>query len=51
MEMVNPFNHPNTGTPNFNLTGIPLSGVVTFGNYELTESGQRDIRFKLRYSF
>src|SRR5579872_6446688 len=51
MEMINPFNHPNTGTPNFNLTGIPLSGTTTFGNYALTEAGQRIIRFKLRYSF
>jgi outer membrane receptor protein involved in Fe transport len=51
MEMLNPFNHPNTGTPTFTLTNIPLSGVNPFGNYALTESGQRVIRFKLRYSF
>jgi hypothetical protein len=51
MEMVNPFNHPNTGTPTFTLTQIPVSGTVPFANYALTESGSRNIRFKLRYSF
>lgn len=50
-EMVNPFNHPNTGTPTFNLTAIPLTGTNTFGNYPLTLNGSRTIRFKLRYSF
>jgi len=54
MEMLNPFNHPNTGSPNYNLVGIPIPkpGVTTtFANYPLTESGSRTIRFRLRYSF
>ncbi|HET6841486.1 MAG TPA: carboxypeptidase regulatory-like domain-containing protein [Candidatus Angelobacter sp.] len=54
MEMLNPFNHPNTGSPNYSLVGIPIPkpGVTTtFANYPLTESGSRTIRFRLRYSF
>lgn len=53
-EMLNPFNHPYTRTPNFNLAGIlpntPAS-KQSFGNYLLTETGQREIRFWLKYEF
>jgi hypothetical protein len=51
MEMLNPFNHPNTGSPTFNLLAIPTKGVDPFGNYPITVNGSRTIRFKLRYSF
>jgi hypothetical protein len=59
-EMLNPFNHPNTGNANFNLLGIqadPGTGAVldesqqTFGNYPVTVSGSRTIRFWLKYQF
>jgi hypothetical protein len=56
-EMFNPFNHPYTGTPNFNLAAIVPATIATpnpkqtFGNYLLTEQGERDIRFWLKYQF
>ncbi len=64
-EMINPFNHPNTGTASFNLATIafidtqnidPIRGTATaptqtMGNYGLTVAGQRIIRFKMKYSF
>ena len=56
-EMLNVFNHANTGTPNFSLTsGIPYNsgGTITppsFGDYASTIGGGRQIRFWLKYSF
>lgn len=56
-EMFNPFNHGNTGTPNATLiTGLlPTSGlgagVSTFLDAPSTVSGNRSIRFLLKYSF
>ncbi len=53
-EMINPFNHPNTGTANFSLAGIPVPqpGVTAaFGNYAPSINGSRTIRFRMRYSF
>ena len=57
-EMLNPFNHPYTGTPSFNLASIipTLNAAApapkqTFGNYLLTEQGARTIRFWLKYEF
>lgn len=68
MEMLNPFNHPNTGNPSstnlsavslFNLPGSAISAtqtagpapVPTFSNFERTITGERDIRFWLKYQF
>lgn len=59
-EMLNPFNHPNTGNADFNLLGIqadPTTGAIldqsqqTFNNYPATISGSRTIRFWLKYEF
>jgi Carboxypeptidase regulatory-like domain len=54
-EMFDIFNHGNTGVPNLNLgTGIP-AGVppssAAFGNYPITVTGHRSIRFYFRYAF
>lgn len=54
MEMINPFNHPNTSTTSFVLNQIPIPApnvTSPFGNYATTINGSRTIRFKLRYSF
>jgi hypothetical protein len=62
MEMFNPFNHPFTQNPPYSLAGINFipctlgnpgctAPTQTFGNAKLTETGNRDIRFKLRYQF
>ena len=57
-EMLNPFNHPNTGNTDYNLIGItPNNADVvipsnqTFGNYSDTVTGARTIRFWLKYQF
>src|SRR5579871_1275826 len=66
-EMINPLNHPNTGNATFNLANLafidtqaidpgPGNGSLapptqTVGNYGLTTTGQRIIRFKMKYSF
>ena len=57
-EMLNPFNHPNTGNTDYNLLGITpdANDVVnastqTFGNYSGTVFGSRTIRFWLKYQF
>jgi hypothetical protein len=46
-EMLNPFNHGNTGVPNLTLINFDSS----FGDRTLTTTGNRQIRFKLKYSF
>lgn len=77
MEMLNPFNHPNTGNPlSTNLSGVtffnapgssvcsnlttcPAAGLTTAGappavnflNTAGTITGERDIRFWLKYQF
>jgi hypothetical protein len=54
MEMLNPFNHPNTGTASYSLIGIPVPAPNVsspLGNYALSINGSRIIRFRLRYSF
>jgi hypothetical protein len=59
-EMLNPFNHPNTGNTDYNLLGIgadPTTGALlpfenqTFGNYSQTVFGARTIRAWLKYQF
>jgi hypothetical protein len=57
-EMLNPFNHPNTVNADFNLVGITpnasdvvVPGDQTFGNYALTVTGSRTVRFWLKYVF
>ena len=57
-EMLNPFNHPNTGNADFDLLGIvPAAndivnpGDQTFNNYPATINGSRTIRFWLKYEF
>jgi hypothetical protein len=57
-EMLNPFNHPNTGNTDYDLLGIQPNAqdVVeasnqTFGNYAGTVAGSRTIRFWLKYQF
>ncbi|HEX7287416.1 MAG TPA: TonB-dependent receptor [Candidatus Angelobacter sp.] len=57
-EMLNPFNHPNTVNADFNLIGITpnasdvvVPGDQTFGNYPLTVTGSRTVRFWLKYVF
>jgi hypothetical protein len=48
-EMLNPFNHGNNGVPNLTLISGHLDN--SFGDEALTASGNRQIRFKLKYSF
>jgi carboxypeptidase family protein/TonB-dependent receptor-like protein len=52
-EMLNPFNHPNTGNTDYNLIGITpdVASAQTFGNYADTVKGARTIRFWLKYQF
>lgn len=56
-ESFNVLNHANTGVPNFTLYGsslLPIApgyGRGTFANYASTQSGARNLRFFLRYSF
>lgn len=53
-EMFNVFNHGNTGTPTYSLIGgLPYAGYgnVTFNDYARTVTGNRNVRFLLKYSF
>jgi hypothetical protein len=57
-EMLNPFNHPNTGNPlSTNLSGVSFFRTtdpvpaVNFLNTANTITGERDIRFWLKYQF
>lgn len=59
MEMLNPFNHPNTGNPlSTNLSGVTFfqatdtsQPAVNFFNTDSTVTGARVIRFWLKYQF
>lgn len=56
-ESFNVLNHANTGIPNFTLYGTTLLPIATnygrgtFANYASTGTGNRTLRFYLRYSF
>jgi hypothetical protein len=57
-EMLNPFNHPNTGNPlSTNLSGVSFfrstdpTPAVNFLNTANTITGERDVRFWLKYQF
>ena len=56
-ESFNVLNHANTGVPNFTLAGstlLPIApgyGRGSFANYASTGTGNRTLRFFLKYSF
>ena len=56
-ESFNVLNHANTGVPSFTLNGTTLLPIAsgygrgTFGNYASTGTGNRTLRFFLRYAF
>jgi hypothetical protein len=47
--MLNPFNHANDVVPNLTLLTGSQNG--SFGDEAVTATGNRQIRFKLKYSF